>query len=79
MAVHPCSVRSETGLKVPQDFHAYMNDKPEVAADTIVWLTKERRQWLQGRYVDCCWDMPDLEARKEEIVSGDKLKPKLGV
>ena len=79
LAVHPCTVKSDMGLKVPKELHGHINDTPEIAADTIVWLTKERRPWLQGRYVDCCWDMPELEARKEEIVEDDKLKLTLGV
>jgi NAD(P)-dependent dehydrogenase (short-subunit alcohol dehydrogenase family) len=46
----------------------------ELAGDTIVWLAKERRDWLGGRYVNCQWDMRDLEQRREEIVASDKLK-----
>jgi hypothetical protein len=48
-------------------------DTPELAADSLVWLTRERREWLAGRYVSCNWDMEELEERKEEMV-GDKLK-----
>jgi hypothetical protein len=51
-----------------------LTDKPEVAADTIVFLTQEKRDWLAGRYIACPWDMPELLSREEEIVKGDKLK-----
>ncbi|MCJ1436249.1 hypothetical protein MMC27_005627 [Xylographa pallens] len=50
------------------------NDKPELSADTIVYLTKERREWLAGRYVSANWDMPQFLDRKDEIIRGDLLK-----
>ena len=49
----------------------------ELSADTIVYLTKEKRDWLGGRYINCTWDMPELMAKKDEIVKGDKLKVRL--
>lgn len=52
-------------------------DTPELSADTIVFLTREKRDWLGGRYVNCTWDMPQLMAKEDEIVKGDKLKVKL--
>lgn len=67
------------GSSLSEEYHQYLSDTPELAGDTITWLSKERRDWLQGRYVDCCWDMGELEARKDEIVSEDKLKARLSV
>lgn len=52
-------------------------DEPELAADTIVWLSKERREWLAGRYVSVNWDMQELEKFKKEIVEKDGLKMRL--
>ena len=49
----------------------------ELSADTIVFLTKEKREWLGGRYINCTWDMPELMAKEGEIVKEDKLKVKL--
>lgn len=48
-------------------------DKPELAGDTLVSLTSQRRDWLAGRYVSVTWDMPELYSRGEEIVKEDKL------
>ena len=48
-------------------------DSPELAADSIVSLTSQRREWLAGRYVSATWDLPELYSREEEIVNGDKL------
>jgi hypothetical protein len=50
-----------------------LTDKPEVAADTMCFLTAKRRDWLAGRYISCTWDMPELLSREEEIVKEDKL------
>lgn len=52
-------------------------DTPQISADTIVYLTSEKRQWLSGRYINCTWDMPEFLAQEEEIVKGDKLKVRM--
>lgn len=54
-----------------------LRDTPELGADTMVFLTQEKRDWLAGRFVSCAWDMPELLAKRDEIVKGDKLKLKL--
>lgn len=45
----------------------------------MVWLTKKQLSWLGGRYVSANWDVEELEAMKDEIVEGDKLKQRLVV
>jgi len=45
-----------------------------MAADTIAFLTAERRTWVQGRYISCNWNMEELLAQKDEIMSRDLLK-----
>jgi hypothetical protein len=52
-------------------------DSAEISADTIVFLTSEKRPWIGGRYINATWDMPQLMAKKDEIVAGDKLKVRL--
>jgi len=42
-------------------------------------LTKERRDWLNGRYLAVTWDVDELSAMKEEIVNKDLLKFKMTV
>jgi hypothetical protein len=49
-------------------------DSPDLSANTLVFLTSEKREWLGGRYINVTWDMPELVAKKDEIVEGDKLK-----
>ena len=54
-----------------------LNDTPELAAGFIVWLTKEFRQWLGGRFLYANWDVNELEARKDDITSKNLLKVKV--
>ncbi|TKA77548.1 hypothetical protein B0A49_02775 [Cryomyces minteri] len=78
-SVHPGGVPSEMGLRMPKDLHWVLTDTPEVAADTIVFLTRERREWLAGRYVSCTWDMEEFLAKRAEIEKGDLLKVRMAV
>ncbi|KAF2637881.1 NAD(P)-binding protein [Massarina eburnea CBS 473.64] len=39
-----------------------------------VWLSRDRKTWLNGRLVSAKWDVDELEAKKEEIEGGDLLK-----
>ena len=78
IAVHPGAVATEMGLTtLPKKYLGNLKDTRELAADTIVWLTQERKDWLAGRYLGASCDMPEVMARKDEIVQGDKLKVKL--
>ena len=49
------------------------SDSPDLCAAMAVWLSKEPRPWLNGRYVSVHWDTDELEAKKDEIVADDKL------
>ena len=79
VAVNPGAVRTDLALGLPEWMHDFLNDTPELAADTFAWLTQKGRPWLGGRYVSASWHMPELESRKNEIVEGDKLKMRLVV
>ncbi|KIX95936.1 uncharacterized protein Z520_08191 [Fonsecaea multimorphosa CBS 102226] len=78
-AVHPGGVKTEVGVTMPEHMHYLLTAEPELPADTLVWLTRERRDWLAGRYVNAPWDMQELEGKKDEIVEKDLLKLKLQV
>ena len=77
--LHPGAIPTEIGLTMPKFLHAKLIDKPELAADTMVFLLSERREWLMGRYISCTWDMPQFLEKREEIVSEDKLKIRLAL
>ncbi|KAL8720156.1 MAG: hypothetical protein Q9225_002944 [Loekoesia sp. 1 TL-2023] len=78
-ALHPGAVPTELGLALPKFLHEALTDKPELAADTIVFLVSEKRTWLKGRYISCTWDMTEFLQKREEITSGGKLKLKLAL
>ncbi|KAK3687094.1 hypothetical protein LTR37_019161 [Vermiconidia calcicola] len=56
-------------------------ETPELCADSLVYLAKERAEWLSGRYINCTWDLPELTSpeMKQRIVEGDLLKVRLAV
>ena len=58
-------------------FYATFMDMTEWAGYFIVYLTKERREWLTGRCVSCTCDRGELTAKKDEIVRGGKAKVEL--
>jgi NAD(P)-dependent dehydrogenase (short-subunit alcohol dehydrogenase family) len=79
-SVHPGGVMTELGMNMPVETHkVLLVDAPELSGETFPWLTKERRDWLAGRYVSVTWDMQELEKRKDEIVKGDLLKVRMAV
>ena len=61
----------------PDQFKHLLVDTAELPAHTLVWLIRERRDWLAGRFISCTWDMEELLGRKDEIVKGDKLKARV--
>ncbi|CCM02712.1 uncharacterized protein FIBRA_04818 [Fibroporia radiculosa] len=76
-AVHPGSIPTDIQATMPQKYRHVLVDTLELASHTIVWLLRERREWLGGRYISCQWDVDGLLAKREEIVEGDKLKIKM--
>ncbi|KNG88842.1 putative oxidoreductase, short chain dehydrogenase/reductase family [Aspergillus nomiae NRRL 13137] len=75
--VHPGGVATDMSLRMPESYHIYLNDTPELAGNTVVWLTRERREWLAGRYISVNWDVEELLTRKDDIVGSDKLKMRM--
>lgn len=78
--VHPGNIHTSM-LEGPMPDHLkpVFVDTPRLTGDALVYLTKEKRDWLAGRYINLTWDMPELVAKKDEIVEKDMLKPKLVV
>ncbi|KAF9988724.1 hypothetical protein BGZ80_007384 [Entomortierella chlamydospora] len=77
IAMNPGAVPTELALNLPKGVHQFLVDTPELAADSVTWLTQHRLPWLSGRYVSVNWDLPQLLAKKEEIIEGDKLKMRI--
>ena len=81
-SVHPGNVPTPLAggpelTNIPDPVKVAYTETAELPADTIAYLTAERREWLAGRYVNCTWDMLELEAQSEAIASGDALKVRL--
>jgi NAD(P)-dependent dehydrogenase (short-subunit alcohol dehydrogenase family) len=80
-AVQPGGVRTDMAATVPEGkgWEALLVDDVELCGAFAVWLTKERREWLSGRYVDARWDTEELGRRKERVVQEDLLKFRLAM
>jgi hypothetical protein len=56
------------------DVRAVLIDTVDLGGGICVWLTKERREWLNGRWIDARWDVDELQRRRNDIVEKDWLK-----
>jgi NAD(P)-dependent dehydrogenase (short-subunit alcohol dehydrogenase family) len=54
--VHPGAVAHSERKDLPVELTRIQIDKPELPADCIVWLIKQRRDWLAGRFISCNWE-----------------------
>lgn len=79
VSVHPGGIKTGMQNNFPEYMRATLVDTPALPADSIVWLAKERREWLNGRYVSSNWDLQELEGKKDEVVSGDLFKFRMTV
>ncbi|KAI1448466.1 hypothetical protein ABKA04_000918 [Annulohypoxylon sp. FPYF3050] len=73
-ALHPGGIKTELAFHMPKPMHAILVDEPQLPGNCVVWLTAEKRPWLNGRFVNSKWDMEELEAKKDDIVKQDLLK-----
>ena len=74
-ALHPGAVLTpQTRGHKGDVWDRLLSDDEGLAGAMCVWLSREKRGWLSGRYVSCNWDVGELEGMREGIVSGDKLK-----
>jgi short-subunit dehydrogenase len=74
ISLHPGAIKTELAMNMPTERQDILTDTPELAADTLVWLSRERRDWLSGRFASVSWDMEELEQKKQEILQGNLLK-----
>lgn len=74
ISLHPGGVKTDMAANFPEKFHCTLVDEPTLPADTIVWLAKERREWLNGRFIWANWDLEELESKKDQIVEKDLFK-----
>ncbi|QDS77751.1 hypothetical protein FKW77_004793 [Venturia effusa] len=76
-SIHPGNVATDIiGPGGGGDLSYVFTETVDLAGDTVVWLVKEERGWLNGRYINVTWDMEEVKAKKEVIVEKDLLKVK---
>ncbi|KAI6877797.1 hypothetical protein KC334_g17457 [Hortaea werneckii] len=78
-AIHPGGVQTELSSNMGKQYEHLLIDTPQLSADSIVWLSAERREWLQGRYVSVTWDMAELLEKRKKIEDDDLLKVRMAV
>ncbi|KAF2465309.1 NAD(P)-binding protein [Lindgomyces ingoldianus] len=79
-ALHPGAVLTpQTAGHTGEVWGPLLTDDPGLAGAMCVWLSREKRGWLSGRYVTCNWDVKELEGMKERIEQGDLLKFRMAV
>lgn len=76
-AVHPGGVATELGRNMPQALHPYLVDDPALAAGFAVWLSSGKADWAKGRYLSATWDVAELTALRDAIVTDDLLVNRL--
>jgi NAD(P)-dependent dehydrogenase (short-subunit alcohol dehydrogenase family) len=74
IAIHPGAVKTDLATNMPADRQNILTDSPELPADTLVWLCRERRDWLSGRFASVSWDMEELEQKKQDILERNLFK-----
>jgi len=79
VSVHPGGVKTDLALKMPSEMHEVLIDTPELFAHSMVWLADKRREWLGGRFINSCWDLGELEGKKDDVVRRDLFKFRMTV
>lgn len=79
-AVHPGIVATmPPPIGMAPEARAWAVDNVGLCGAFLLWLVKERREWLSGRYLSANWDVEELESKKNAIVNGDQLKMRMVV
>ncbi|KAF2114851.1 hypothetical protein BDV96DRAFT_612905 [Lophiotrema nucula] len=75
VAVHPGAVLTEMADQTtPDSFRSYLTDDPGLCGAFCVWLSGEKRMWLNGRMISATWDVDELVQKKSDIEGQDLLK-----
>lgn len=77
-SVHPGAVLTPQtqnhSLEKGDVWEQALTDDVGLCGGFLTWLVRERREWLNGRYLAVTWDVDELEKKQEEIVGKDLLK-----
>ena len=77
-AVHPGAVLTpqteKHSLEKGDAWDGLLTEDIGLCGGFLTWLTRERREWLSGRYISVNWDTEELEGKKGAIEGGGLLK-----
>lgn len=79
ITINPGGVKTKLALRMPEENHGWLTDDVSLSADFLVWLAREKRDWLSGRFVSANWDVEELEAAKEDIIARNLFKFRMTV
>ena len=72
-AVHPGIVATmPPPIGMAPEGRPFAVDDVGLCGAFLLWLVKERRDWLSGRYLSANWDVDESEGKKDTIVNGDQ-------
>ncbi|KAF1933566.1 NAD(P)-binding protein [Didymella exigua CBS 183.55] len=75
IAVHPGAVLTEMAEQTaPESIMQYLTDDPGLCGAFCVWLSHEKRMWLNGRLISATWDVDELSEKRSLIENEDLLK-----
>ncbi|KUJ22346.1 NAD(P)-binding protein [Mollisia scopiformis] len=76
VSIHPGAI--DTDMYVKSEMGPFDMTEVDLAANFMLWLASPEADFLKGRFAWVHWDIDELKAKKEEILSGDLLKYTLG-
>ncbi|KAF3035917.1 hypothetical protein E8E12_003800 [Didymella heteroderae] len=75
VAVHPGAVLTEMAAQTaPESMMPYLTDDASLCGAFCVWLSREKKMWLNGRLISATWDVGELLEKRPHIESEDLLK-----
>ncbi|KAJ3934158.1 MAG: hypothetical protein NXY57DRAFT_890707, partial [Lentinula lateritia] len=72
--VHPGAIATDIVSHLPGGLVGVLVDTLELSAHSIVFYSKERRDWLDARYISAQWDVDELKSTRDEVIASDKSK-----
>lgn len=72
ITIHPGIIKT-TMVPDTSPFSPFADDDASLSGGLAVWLATHDAKFLNGRYVNANWDVDDLIAKTEEIVSQNEL------
>lgn len=76
ISIHPGAIPTAMGIKSGLD-GVFPRTDPKLAGNFMAWASSEEARFLAGRFAWVNWDVAELVAAKEEILSKDYYRTSL--